>query len=105
MLAALCACSPATASKGSTIVGTGTELPGNPSAGAQIFRANCASCHGPTGVEGGVLGPSLHRERERMDFSTIASWIEDPEPPMPHLYPKPLSLQEVRDVASYVATL
>lgn len=40
-----------------------------------------------------------------MNYATLVSWIEDPEPPMPKLYPSPLSARQVRDVAAYVLTL
>jgi len=40
-----------------------------------------------------------------MDYAATVSWIEDPQPPMPHLYPKVLTAQEVRDVAAYVESL
>lgn len=72
--------------------------------GRALFTANCAVCHGPTGVEGGV-GPSLHNLRNRMDRSTATGWIEDPQPPMPKLYPKPLRDNDVRAVATYVTAL
>ena len=74
-------------------------------AGAAIFKANCATCHGPTGVEGGTLGPSLRHESRRLGYDAAVSWIEDPQPPMPKLYPKPLSEGQVRDVAAYVESL
>jgi mono/diheme cytochrome c family protein len=100
--AALSSCGPATSAKGDVIAGRAAMQPGNPTAGAALFRAHCAACHGPTGEEGGVLGPSLRRERERMSYAEIASWIEDPEPPMPQLYPNILSGADVRDLAAYV---
>ncbi|MDQ2993319.1 MAG: cytochrome c [Candidatus Eremiobacteraeota bacterium] len=92
----------------------GTETPqnvaasgkvvGNPERGKTTFAANCAVCHGATGTEGGV-GPSLRHERRRMDIANTTSWIEDPEPPMPKLYPTVLSEQDVQDVAAYVDSL
>ena len=95
-------------------VACGTESPqnvavsgkgvGDPARGKAIFVANCAVCHGATGTEGGV-GPSLHEERRRMDMADTTSWIEDPEPPMPALYPSVLSKQDVQDVAAYVGSL
>lgn len=41
---------------------TDEELPpgkGTALEGAPVFRAKCAICHGPTGNEGGVLGPRI----------------------------------------------
>lgn len=77
---------------------------GDAQRGAEMFSINCAVCHGAAGTEGGV-GPSLRSEHNRMDFTTTMSWIEDPAPPMPKLYPKMLTEDDVRDIASYVQTL
>jgi len=72
--------------------------------GAQIFTANCASCHGATGREGG-FGPSLTHENRKMNLAFTMAWIEKPNPPMTKLYPSPLSEQDVADVAAYVESL
>ncbi|MEO6834574.1 MAG: cytochrome c [Candidatus Tumulicola sp.] len=85
------------------VAASGTAV-GEPERGKTTFAANCAVCHGATGTEGGV-GPSLHDERRRMDMVDTISWIEDPEPPMPELYPTVLSKQDVQDVAAYVGSL
>ncbi len=104
-IALLCGCVPATSAKSGETGGTATTLGGDAASGARIFSANCATCHGATGKEGGAVGPSLRNENERMDFGGTVSWIEDPQPPMPALYPKFLSEQQVRDVAAYVQSL
>lgn len=101
----LAGCVPATAAKSDTSAGTATTLGGDAHNGAKIFTTNCSTCHGATGLEGGPVGPSLHNENERMDFGGTVSWIEDPQPPMPKLYPQLLSEQQVRDVAAYVQSL
>lgn len=72
--------------------------------GRAVYAANCAVCHGATGLEGG-LGPSLRDEKSRMDLSRTMSWIKDPKPPMPKLYPENLTDDDVRDVAQYVNSL
>jgi mono/diheme cytochrome c family protein len=72
--------------------------------GKAVFAANCAVCHGATGVEGGV-GPSLRDEKSRMDLSATAEWIKQPKPPMPKLYPQFLTDDDVRDVAAFVHSL
>ncbi len=102
---ALYACSPAVAEKSDVTAGTSTTLGGDAKAGAQIYQHNCSVCHGPTGVEGGVVGPSLRNEKMRMDFGATDSWIKDPQPPMPKLYPQFLSDAQVRDLAAYVQSL
>lgn len=71
--------------------------------GQQIFASNCAMCHGTHG-EGGI-GPSLQDESTRKDLSEVVAWIKDPTPPMPKLYPSPLSESDVQAVAAYVQTL
>jgi mono/diheme cytochrome c family protein len=94
-----------------TSVAPASTAPGRPVAaagdavhGKQIFSANCASCHGATGTEGGV-GPSLEKEKSRKDFDQAVAWIKNPTPPMPKLYPSPLSDKDVTDVATYVESL
>lgn len=80
------------------------QTPGNVAAGKKIFAANCSACHGATGAEGGV-GPSLRNETKRKKYPQIVAWIKNPTPPMPKLYPSPLSATDVENVAAYVATI
>ena len=77
---------------------------GDPGRGKFVFSANCARCHGATGIEGGV-GPSLRRENERKNYEAAVAWIKDPQPPMLKLYPAPLNETDVENVAAYVETL
>ena len=105
LFASLAGCTPATVAKSDTSAGTASTLGGDATLGAKIFVANCSVCHGATGREGGTIGPSLRAERQRMTFAATVSWIEDPQPPMPKLYPQPLSKAQVRDVAAYVQSL
>jgi len=77
---------------------------GNRSRGAEVFRANCAVCHAVDATSGGI-GPSLAGENHRKDYEQTVAWIEDPDPPMPKLFPAPLSQQNVEDVATYVQSL
>jgi mono/diheme cytochrome c family protein len=83
---------------------SGTAALGDPAHGKAIFTANCATCHGATGVEGGV-GPSLKNEKSRKNYAQTVAWIKNPSPPMPKLYPSPLAEKDVDDVAAYVQTL
>jgi mono/diheme cytochrome c family protein len=92
---------PAAATIGEAPAGAGA---GDPAHGKTIFGANCATCHGATGTEGGV-GPSLKNEKSRKDLAAAIAWIKNPQPPMPKLYPSPLGEKDVTDVASYVETL
>ncbi len=77
---------------------------GNGSRGAEVFRANCAACHTTNGTAGGI-GPSLEHEKQRKNYDQTIAWIEQPDPPMPKLYPAPLSEKDVEDVAAYVQSL
>ncbi len=72
--------------------------------GKALYGANCASCHGATGTEGGV-GPSLKGEKSKKDQAAVVAWIKHPAPPMPKLYPSPLSEKDVAAVAAYLETL
>lgn len=110
-LAALGACIVALAgcahgSQGSTAPAAtpATAVRGDAHAGQQLFAANCAACHGSTGVEGGV-GPSLKNERLKKNDAQAIAWIEDPQPPMPKLYPVPLTATDVANLAAYVESL
>ncbi len=76
----------------------------DPHRGRVIFANNCSMCHGSTGAEGGV-GPSLRGESSRKSPGATVAWIENPDPPMPKLYPSPLSRRDVDDVAAYVQRL
>jgi mono/diheme cytochrome c family protein len=77
---------------------------GNIAEGRAVFALNCATCHGATGVEGGV-GPSLRDERERKNYDATIAWIKNPLPPMPKLYPSLLTESAVDDVAAYIQSL
>lgn len=97
-------CTTASYGGNAVAVGAGATQGGDKKAGAELFSAYCSSCHGAQGAGGGV-GPSLRGESRRMNFETLASWIEDPEPPMPKLYPGQLSRKQTGDIAAYVQTL
>lgn len=105
LLLAVAGCAAAVVQKSDAAAGTGATYGGDAEAGRLVFAANCATCHGATGLEGGVVGPSLRHESARMDFGSTVAWIQDPQPPMPRLYPKFLTMQQVRDVAAYVERL
>jgi len=80
-------------------VGTATNTP----AGAVIYSANCAACHGASG-QGGV-GPALRGESSRKDASAVAAFVKNPAGVMPKLDPGMLSDSDVNAVAAYVETL
>lgn len=80
-------------------VGTATNTP----AGAVIYSANCAACHGSAG-QGGI-GPALRGESARKDQGAVAAFVKSPAAAMPKLYPGLLSDADVAAVASYVESL
>jgi len=82
----------------------GRAYAGDTANGQLVFNTNCATCHGAGGRSGGV-GPSLIDENQRQDLQQTIVWIENPGPPMPALYPSPLSEREVEDVAAFVQTI
>ncbi len=79
------------------------NAPPNAAHGKAIFAQNCSSCHGAQ-AQGG-MGPPLVNEASRKNMQQAVSWIENPSPPMPKLYPSSLNAQDVRDVAAYVESL
>ena len=82
----------------------GRAYAGDPVHGKAVFNTNCATCHGADGRAGGV-GPPLIDENKRQNLQRTIVWIENPNPPMPKLYPSPLSERAVEDVAAFVQTI
>jgi mono/diheme cytochrome c family protein len=77
---------------------------GNATAGAAVFSANCASCHGANGMNGQV-GPTL--AGVGLKAGQVAYMVRNPQgvdksSGMPKL---PLTDKQVADVAAYVASL
>jgi ubiquinol-cytochrome c reductase cytochrome c subunit len=83
----------------SVTVGTATNTP----AGAVIYSANCAACHGSAG-QGGI-GPTLRGESGRKDVGAVGAFVKSPSGGMPKLYPGLLSDGDVAAVSSYVESL
>ncbi len=77
---------------------------GDAAHGGAIFGQNCSSCHGANGAGGGI-GPKLVGEKGRKNYNAAIAWIKNPQPPMPKLYPAPLTESDVADVAAYVESL
>jgi mono/diheme cytochrome c family protein len=82
----------------------GRSYAGDAARGKLVFNTNCATCHGTDGRSGGV-GPSLIDENQRQDLARTTVWIENPDPPMPKLYPSPLTEEDVEDVAAFVQSI
>lgn len=81
-------------------VKTITDLTGDATAGADVFAANCASCHAADGTGG--TGPDLTAEAE--DPAEIAEYVLYGEDEMP-AFDGDLTDQEIADVVAYVASI
>ena len=77
------------------------SLQGDPARGQQIFRINCADCHGIKAD--GLIGPSLHGvSHRRSRVSLIHQIIDGATPPMPKFQP---TSQEMADLITYLEKL
>ena len=65
--------------------------------GHQVFAEYCIKCHGSA-----PIGPSLANVKAHETLAATIAQIKNPAPPMPKLYPSPLSEEDVNDVAAYV---
>jgi mono/diheme cytochrome c family protein len=72
--------------------------------GKAIYAQQCEACHG-TPQSPGPIGPQLGKEGLHHTYAQIRAIVNDPQPPMPKLYPSVLSAADVRDVSAYVASL
>ena len=81
-----------------------TAVTADAARGEAVFRKNCSTCH-VTGSTGGGIGPALAGEKTRRNYDQTVAWIKSPDPPMPKLFPYPLSERDVADVAAYVQSL
>ncbi len=81
-----------------------TVAAGNASAGAQVFAAQCASCHGEGGKNGSV-GPTL--AGAGLKAGQVAYMIRHPQgvDKASSMPPLPLTDKQVADVSAYVASL
>lgn len=70
--------------------------------GAQLYAKNCSACHTAGGAR---IGPPLAGAGRRLSLAQIEAVVDDPDPPMPKLYPSVLSRQDVENIAAYVKTL
>ncbi len=94
---------PAAAAEAAPAAAPAPAAAGNAAHGAAIFAQNCSACHGAHGQGG--MGPSLIGESSRKNLQQAVEWIENPQPPMPKLFPGTISARDVRDVAAYVESL
>ena len=70
------------------------ELQGDPDHGGQLFRINCAGCHGLAGQ--GLLAPKLTGISDRMrDPALIHQIVSGDTPPMPSFQMEPASMADL----------
>jgi alcohol dehydrogenase (cytochrome c) len=89
----------------SATAGSSDEAPDTAAAaaiqhGRTLYAQDCSVCHG-AGGEGGTA-PGLKNLGQRRTLEATVDWLKDPKPPMPKLFPSPLSEQDVRDVAAFI---
>jgi alcohol dehydrogenase (cytochrome c) len=68
--------------------------------GAELFSANCESCHGPQGA-GGHVGPDLQKSPVAEHLSQVKSQVENGGGAMPP-FSGVLSAEQIDVVANYV---
>ena len=77
------------------------ELQGAVDHGGQLFRINCAGCHGLAGQ--GLVGPSLQGVSNHLkDPALVHQIISGETPPMPSFEMEP---QSMADLLTYLRTL
>jgi quinohemoprotein ethanol dehydrogenase len=91
--------------QGTQHAGEGAQKPpsaqaGNPTAGKQVFAANCATCHGATG-QGGNGGPDLTTIPSAKNRARVISQVENGGGGMPP-FKGTLTAKQINDVAAYV---
>jgi ubiquinol-cytochrome c reductase cytochrome c subunit len=70
-------------------------------AGAQLYAANCAACHGAGGA-GGTVGTAIAPPLNQADALTVAEAVLTGPIPMPRFI---FSQQQLNDLAAYVVSL
>jgi len=76
-------------------------LNGDADHGGQVFRINCAGCHGIAAQ--GLVGPNLHGvANRRSDPSIIHQVVNGATPPMPRFEVEP---QTMADLLAYLKSL
>lgn len=70
------------------------ELKGSAGRGGQLFRLNCAGCHGMAAQ--GLVGPNLHGVSERKSQrQLIQQVVSGRTPPMPRFQPDPQAMADL----------
>lgn len=85
------------------LTGCAETITGDATAGADVYAANCASCHGADGTGDDANGfPNLVEEAP--EAAEIEEYVRDGEGVMP-AFEGTLDDQEIADVVAYVESL
>jgi mono/diheme cytochrome c family protein len=77
------------------------QINGSIGSGGQLFRLNCAGCHGPAAQ--GLVDPDLHGVGKRKsDRQLIQQVVSGRTPPMPSFQPEP---QAMADLLAFLHSL
>lgn len=79
--------------------------PSSPGYGKAVFVQMCSACHGTRASGGFGGGPDIRNVSHTLSDKALVSWIENPKPPMPRLYPAQLTQKDVKALASYLESL
>jgi ubiquinol-cytochrome c reductase cytochrome c subunit len=90
---------------GGPVLPAGNLADGNVSDGGELFRLNCASCHGTTGggapLSAGAQAPGLHDATVDQIYAAMVSGPEN----MPVFNDNQLTVEQKKDIVSYVKLL
>jgi mono/diheme cytochrome c family protein len=83
---------------------------GNPSSGADTFKAKCAMCHGPDGSGNTPMGQKMKvhdlrsPEVQKQTDDELAAIITNGKPPMP-AYGKTLAAGDIQQLVAYIRSI
>lgn len=91
-------------------LGLGLSATALADAGGDVFKAKCASCHGPTGAADSAMGKSMKlrdlgsAEVQKQSDAELTAIVAKGKKPMPG-YEGKLTNDQINDVVKYVRSL
>jgi mono/diheme cytochrome c family protein len=73
--------------------------------GKRLFAESCAGCHGFDGKNVSISGNDLATIANRQTVQQLEQWIRNPAPPMPKVFPEPMTddeLVDLHDIATFL---